>query len=176
MTITIRSAVQIVMDREKSESVALWWIEYGRASPTTQDLWTPFIHGLTQLCQAQGWVLEVEYEDVPSLAIFAGNALDGQAEMLTILDEMAIEMVPCESESLMLWRVQRCGNSRRKQRIWQKFVAQLARFCGQQGWILECGEDAYHTHSLAIFAQGFSSPDSQAIKAWEMEHLEALEE
>jgi hypothetical protein len=84
---------------------------------------------------------------------------------IRILNEISIDL-DGETPALTLWLVAYGEMQDGDQDRWEMFITALEHFCGRQGWQLERGDDPYREKSLAIFAQGFSSPDSD-LGDWE---------
>lgn len=93
-----------------------------------------------------------------------------------IVNEVTIDMGAEDGESLSLWLVHYGRIPKQQQDRWNLFLQKLARCCGEQGWLLEVGDDPYQEKSLAVFAGGFGTPDSAMIRKWAKEQREEWEE
>lgn len=96
--------------------------------------------------------------------------------MITILKEVTIEMGECGERSHPFWLVEYDEVNQQVLDDWEQILCLFARCCGKVGWILVQGDDPYRERSLTVQDGSFSSPDTEAIKAWETEHWEELEE
>lgn len=79
--------------------------------------------------------------------------------MITIHNEITIDVGAMDDQPITLWLVSygnKPGSAVR--RYWPRILNVLRHALAEEGYLLEAGDDPYHEDSLAVFAQGFSSP------------------